>query len=158
STGANALARSAAAALLNATHPRVAYPLTASQVISQVNTAFAGTTNAMNTLRSTLDGYNNLGSDLDQNGNTSGPQLASSVPATPLVGAPRLTEEALAPIVAEARARWIAAGASAEAINAAHVAIADLPDGGNGQLPVLGYTTDQVRIDVNAGGFGWFID
>src|SRR5205807_8826378 len=79
-TGANALVRSAVAALLNATHPRVAYPLTAAQIIGQVNAALAGNSNGMNALQGTLNGYNNLGSDLDQNGNTSGPQLAAGLP------------------------------------------------------------------------------
>jgi hypothetical protein len=38
------------------------------------------------------------------------------------------------------------------------IGIADLPDGGPGRLPVIGYTDGTVLIDINAGGFGWFID
>src|SRR5262249_26088479 len=38
------------------------------------------------------------------------------------------------------------------------VGIADLPDGPAGQPPTLGYTAGTVLIDINAGGFGWFID
>src|SRR5207245_10903049 len=36
--------------------------------------------------------------------------------------------------------------------------IADLPDGSAGTPATLGYTDGTVLIDVNAGGFGWFID
>ena len=159
-TGANALMRSAVAALLNATHPRVAYPLTARQVIDRVNTALAGNTNGMNSLQSTLNGYNNLGSDLGQSGNTNGPLLADAQPARVQAGESLLTQAQLTPIVAEALARWATVtGLPALKPEDVHVVIADLPDGSNGQLPVLGYTTDgTVLIDVNAGGFGWFID
>jgi hypothetical protein len=38
------------------------------------------------------------------------------------------------------------------------VRIADLPDGSTGQLPVLGWTSSEVLIDLDAGGFGWFVD
>ena len=159
-TGANALMRSAVAALLNATHPRVAYPLTARQVIDKVNTALAGNTNGMNTLQTTLNGYNNLGSDLAQSGNTNGPLLAAGLPGGVQAGESLLTQAQLTPIVAEALARWATVtGLPALKPEDVHVAIADLPDGSNGQLPMLGYTTDgTVLIDVNAGGFGWFVD
>src|SRR5262249_33556310 len=71
----------------------------------------------------------------------------------------RLTPAQLTPIVAEALARWSALTDMPKlSLQDVHVAIADLPDGGDGQLPVLGYTTDRGLIDVNAGGFGWFID
>src|SRR5262249_49287465 len=80
-SGTDGLLRAAAAGLLSATHPRVAYPLTARQVIDQTNAALAsGNSTQINTLRTTLDGYNNLGSDLDQNGNTNGPQFAAELP------------------------------------------------------------------------------
>src|SRR5262249_26774146 len=88
-----------------------------------------------------------------------GPQLAAALPTASQVEASRLTEAQLTPIVVEALARWSAlTDMPALSLKDVHVAIADLPDGGNGQLPVLGYTTDTVLIDVNAGGFGWFID
>jgi hypothetical protein len=61
--GASALLRHAVAALLSATHPRIAYPLTARQVIDQVNAALAGSATQIDALKNTLDGHNNLGSD-----------------------------------------------------------------------------------------------
>jgi hypothetical protein len=45
-----------------------------------------------------------------------------------------------------------------EVLSQIPVEIVNLPDGGNGQSPILGYTSDVVQIDSNAGGFGWFID
>jgi hypothetical protein len=55
------LLRAAVAALLNASHPDVDYPLTTAQVISQVNAALAGSRNDMDTLQKQLNAYNNLG-------------------------------------------------------------------------------------------------
>src|SRR5262249_49071823 len=157
--GPNGLMQAAVAALLNATPPRVAYPLTAPQVIAQVNAALAsGSSSTISSLKSTLAGYNSLGSDLDQNGNTSGPQRAAVVPTGPAVGVSPLTEEALAPIVAEALARWTALGARLSAADF-RVAGVDLPDGDAGQGPLIGYTSGTtVQLDVNAGGLGWFVD
>jgi hypothetical protein len=60
------LLRAAVAALLNAAHPDVDYPLTTAEVINAVNAALA--TNNRNTilrLARTLDGYNNLGCPLN---------------------------------------------------------------------------------------------
>jgi hypothetical protein len=157
--GAPSLMAAAVAALLNATHPRIAYPLLASQVISQVNSALAGgSSSTMKSLTTTLTGYNNLGSDVDQNGNSSGPQLAAFAPAKSAGGVPLLTPAQLTPIVAEAKALWVAAGASPQVLAGARVQIADLPAGSGGQPPVIGYTSDTVLIDAHAGGFGWFID
>jgi hypothetical protein len=60
--GANALTRQAVAALLNAAHPQVDYPLTTSQVIALVNGAFAsGKRIYIESLKHTLDHFNNLG-------------------------------------------------------------------------------------------------
>src|SRR5262249_11883963 len=88
-----------------------------------------------------------------------GPQLAAALPTASQVEASRLTEAQLTPIVVEALARWASlTDMPALSLKDVHIAVADLPDGGDGQLPVLGYTTDKVLIDVNAGGFGWFID
>ncbi len=124
-----------------------------------MNAAFAnGKSKTIDSQQSQLATSNSLGSDLDQQGNTSGPQLAAGAPSGQRVALPDLTEGALAPIFAEARARWLALGASPLALDAARVEIADLPDGGNGHSPVLGYTTNVVRIDNNAGGFGWYVD
>jgi hypothetical protein len=88
-------------------------------------------------------------------GVATGPQMAAYSPSQP-VGAPTLTDAELAPIVAEAKARWVAQGASLKVLNAYSIQIADLPDGPG--APTLGYTSDAVTIDINAGGFGWFID
>jgi hypothetical protein len=55
------LLRNAVAALLNASSPDVDYPLTAAQVVAQVNAALAtGDRDAMLALEGTLDDYNNL--------------------------------------------------------------------------------------------------
>jgi hypothetical protein len=58
---ARILLRAATAAVLNAAHPDVDYPLTEAEIISQVNTALLGTRAQMLALKSTLDMYNNLG-------------------------------------------------------------------------------------------------
>jgi hypothetical protein len=55
------LLRAATAAVLNAAHPDVDYPLTDAEIISQVNTALSGTRAQMLALKTTLDMYNNLG-------------------------------------------------------------------------------------------------
>lgn len=62
--GQRILLRAAVAALLNAAHSDVDYPLTAAQVISQTSTALGGTRNAMLALATTLDGHNNAGCPL----------------------------------------------------------------------------------------------
>jgi hypothetical protein len=55
------LLRAAVAALLNAAHPGVFYPLTTASVISQVNAALASNHRAtILALAKQLDGYNNL--------------------------------------------------------------------------------------------------
>jgi hypothetical protein len=62
SGGAEILFRAAIAALLNASNPNVAYPLTTAQIIADVNAALAtGNRAALIALATTLDGYNNLG-------------------------------------------------------------------------------------------------
>ncbi len=58
---ARTLLRAATAAVLNAAHPDVDYPLSAADIISQVNTALLGTRAQMLALKDTLDMYNNLG-------------------------------------------------------------------------------------------------
>jgi hypothetical protein len=60
--GLNALMRQAVAALLNAAHPSIDYPLTTAQVISMVNAAVAnGGKAGIESLKDLLDGFNNLG-------------------------------------------------------------------------------------------------
>jgi len=61
---ARILLRNAVASLLNAAHPQVNYPLTLTQVITQVNDALGSGVPAMETLEPILDGYNNLGGGL----------------------------------------------------------------------------------------------
>ncbi len=62
---ARTLLRSAVAALLNAASPDVSYPLTEAEIIADVNTALASDRNAMLTLATELDMYNNLGCPLN---------------------------------------------------------------------------------------------
>lgn len=58
---AKALTRQAIAALLNAAHPSVDYPLTKSDVIDMVNNAFAsGNARTIKSLKNTLDDFNDL--------------------------------------------------------------------------------------------------
>ena len=54
----------AVAALLNTAHSDVNYPLSLTELISQVNTALAGTKDDMEKLKDELDKNNNLGGDL----------------------------------------------------------------------------------------------
>ena len=64
------LLRAAVAAVLNAYHQDINYPLTETEVINQVNAALAtGNRATMLALASTLDGYNNLGCPIDHFGN-----------------------------------------------------------------------------------------
>ena len=60
--GLNALIREAVAALLNAAHPDVDYPLTTTQVIDMTNGAVAGGNKAtIESLKNTFEAFNNLG-------------------------------------------------------------------------------------------------
>jgi hypothetical protein len=60
--GENALIRHATAALLNAAHPDADYPLSPTEVIDAVQAAYAS--GDFDTLKTELDGYNNLGGEL----------------------------------------------------------------------------------------------
>ena len=67
--GVDSLMAHAVAALLNATHPLVAYPLTPGEIVARVSAALAtGDRTVIQALKDLLDGYNNLGSDLDAHG------------------------------------------------------------------------------------------
>jgi VCBS repeat-containing protein len=70
-------------------------------------------------------------------------------------GAPEatVTPDALAPIAAEAAARWAAAGMDTAALSSFDIRIADLPGTALGLT-----TTDAIWIDADAAGHGWFID
>jgi hypothetical protein len=65
SGAAQILLRAAIAALLNAAHPDVDYPLTIDTIITQTNAALAGNRTAMLALAQTLDMYNNDGCPLN---------------------------------------------------------------------------------------------
>jgi hypothetical protein len=58
------LLRHATAAVLNASHPGVTYPMTTSEIISNVNTPLTGSKSQMLTLKKQLDKNNNLGCPL----------------------------------------------------------------------------------------------
>jgi len=60
---ARILLRSAVAALLNAAHPDINYPLTITEIINDVNDALTQGRTAMLDLKDVLDGYNNLHAD-----------------------------------------------------------------------------------------------
>jgi hypothetical protein len=73
--------------------------------------------------------------------------------AAPTQSASVLTEAELNPLVAEALARWRAAGVAVESLAGLPVRIADLPG------DTLGLATPGgIWIDVNAAGTGWFVD
>jgi hypothetical protein len=62
------LLRAAVAALLNAAHPGVDYPLSVSAIVSRVNSALASPSRGQKTsLAAQLDGYNNLSSECPAN-------------------------------------------------------------------------------------------
>jgi hypothetical protein len=63
--GARILLHAAVAAVLNAAHPDVAYPLTTAEIIDAVNTALLGTRDDMIDLGADLDANNNLGCPLN---------------------------------------------------------------------------------------------
>ncbi|NOR40430.1 MAG: matrixin family metalloprotease, partial [Gammaproteobacteria bacterium] len=65
--GAFALIRHAVAALLNATHLQVAYPLTPPDIVNRTNAALAsGDSQLIEDLKYEFDAFNNLGGGLDQ--------------------------------------------------------------------------------------------
>jgi peroxidase len=80
------------------------------------------------------------------------PSLADAAEA----GAAPLTLEQLQPLVAEAAARWAAAGFSSKilvGLTNVNVQVADLPGA------VLGLATaDGIMLDHNGAGYGWFVD
>jgi subtilisin-like proprotein convertase family protein len=81
--------------------------------------------------------------------------LLAAAPAssTPVAGVTPLTETQLAPIVAEARSYWVAAGASSSALDGIAVRIADLP--GDELGTAFGHV---ITLDANADGHGWILD
>lgn len=66
--GANALTRHAIAAVLSAAHPDIDYPLTVDEIVDMVNAAYAsGDADTIESLKDTLDAFNNLGCTISQN-------------------------------------------------------------------------------------------
>lgn len=66
-----------------------------------------------------------------------------------------ITDAVLAPLVAEAAARWSAAGltpAQSAVLSDLHVGVADL---GGSYLGMAYLTTNEIRIDDDAAGWGW---
>ncbi|MCI0637732.1 MAG: Ig-like domain-containing protein [Gemmataceae bacterium] len=64
-----------------------------------------------------------------------------------------ISEKGLKPFIAEAKARWVAAGFDAKLLGGVRFVVADLPSN------YLGYAYRRVIwIDINAAGHGWFID
>ena len=77
--GIEALLRHAISAVLAATSPYVAYPLSAADVIAQVNAAILnGSAAPITALTNTLAGYNNAEANLDQSGNIPTPTVSIS--------------------------------------------------------------------------------
>ena len=65
---------------------------------------------------------------------------------------PALTDQALAPVVKEAKGLWAAAGGDISKLSGVRFEVANLP----GQE--LGLTTNGlIQIDVNAAGQGWYV-
>jgi hypothetical protein len=88
-----------------------------------------------------------------------GPLLAAAGGAAPATEeAEDLATDDVASLMAEAIARWSAAGldaAEVEDLQSAEVIIADLP---GAALGMASDAADTIWIDVNAAGYGWFVD
>src|SRR5262249_26426284 len=79
------------------------------------------------------------------------PRLGASLPAHAVVTS--ITSDQVQPLLAEAEARWQAAGVDTSILGAIKVRIADL--GG----ATLGFASDHtIWLDDNAAGWGWFVD
>jgi hypothetical protein len=153
--GASALLRHAVAAVLNATHPAVAYPLTAREVIDLVNAALAsGNAVTIENLKNQLDRYNNPGSDLDAHGQTGGKNLLAETAPAAIEAVDVLRTTELGPVVTEAVRLWThRAGVDQARLAGTTVRIVDQPG------LVLGRAEDTVvMIDPTAAGHGWFVD
>ncbi|MDL2122389.1 MAG: matrixin family metalloprotease [Deltaproteobacteria bacterium] len=154
----DALMRHAVAALLNATHPYIAYPLTTRQITEAVNEVLAsGDQEKIEDLKDDLDRFNGLESDLNQHGHIQIDEddkalQAATFPDQP-IAADAPTAEMLAPIVDAAMAHWAATGIDTTALEAVTLEIVDLPG------LILGQTSGEtVLIDVDGAGHGWFFD
>jgi hypothetical protein len=86
------------------------------------------------------------------------PLEAEGGPAPQSAAAESVTNEQLSPLLAEAITRWSASGLDdfqIESLESAEVKIADLPDAALGVASEAGQT---IWIDVDAAGYGWFVD
>jgi hypothetical protein len=86
------------------------------------------------------------------------PGTTGAADASPLTADARLTPDSLAPIVAEAVRRWAGTGLTATQmaeLNGVRYVVQDLPGSYLGQTALHG---DTVTIDVDAAGYGWYID
>jgi hypothetical protein len=70
----------------------------------------------------------------------------------------RLTQEALAPVVAEAMARWEATGLKAAEARLLEQTTFTVGNLGGSFLGLASADSRSVRLDDDAAGFGWFID
>jgi len=77
---------------------------------------------------------------------------------TALGGGAQVSDAALTPLVAEASARWAAAGltpAQSAVLSDLHIGVADL---GGAYLGLAYPTTNEIRLDDDAAGWGWYLD
>jgi hypothetical protein len=74
-SGINLLARSAVAALLNASNPNISYAMSVAEVISAVQNAIASGADAIQALGEQLDYYNNAGCSINQQGEPIIPEM-----------------------------------------------------------------------------------
>jgi hypothetical protein len=75
--GIEALLRHAISGVLSAIHPYVAFPLSALEIVALTNAAIAsGNASTIDALKNRFQSYNELGADLDANGNVPAPRLA----------------------------------------------------------------------------------
>jgi hypothetical protein len=85
------------------------------------------------------------------------PLLADEAASGALGGGLTISDATLAPLVAEAAARWSAVGltaAQAAVLSDLHVGVADL---GGAYLGLAVPTTNEIRLDDDAAGFGWSV-
>jgi hypothetical protein len=149
--GVSALMRHAVAALLNATHSAVAYPMTSSEVVSATNQVLAsGSKKEITDLKTLFDTYNNYDADLDQHGDTSGSaaiRAEGGEASTQTAGVSISADDLQASLVA-ALAQW-----NLTDVDGLSVVVADL----SGDLLAL-TIGNTIIIDRDAAGYGWFVD
>jgi hypothetical protein len=86
------------------------------------------------------------------------PQLAAGGQGPGGPTAISITSDQVSAMLPEAIARWVATGLPASEVallRSATAEVADLPDGYLGAAPLWGHV---ITLDVNAAGYGWFVD